>query len=194
MARRKLKGRGKNLPDNAKRVFKGEIYDVWQWEQEMYDGSKKIFEKIRRPGSAIVIAVVGDKIILQEQEQPRRKPFLSLPGGRCDKGEEAVESARRELLEETGYSSDNFVLWKEMGMASTMEWKKYYYIAKNCKYIQEPEFENGEKIKNKLIDFNEFLMLSEEETFRDKDLIRDLLYFRLHPEKQEEFKKLLFNK
>jgi len=31
-------------------VHQGVIFDVYQWEQEMYDGSIKIFEKLKTPG------------------------------------------------------------------------------------------------------------------------------------------------
>lgn len=37
------------IPENAKLVFKGKIFDTYQWEQEMYDGSRVTFEKIKRP-------------------------------------------------------------------------------------------------------------------------------------------------
>lgn len=183
----------KYFPKNAKCVFKGIIHEIWQWEQEMFDGSKQVFEKIKRPSSASVIAVVDDKIIFQEQEQPCRVPFLSLPGGRCDEGEEPIESAKRELLEETGYASDNIILWKEIKMPSTMAWKKHIFVARNCKRVQDPKLENGEKIKNKFISFDELLMISENDKFRDKDLIRLFLHMRLHPEEREEFRKFLFD-
>ena len=35
------------IPENAKRVFKGIIFDVYQWEQELYNGSKAVFEKLK---------------------------------------------------------------------------------------------------------------------------------------------------
>ncbi|KKP89624.1 MAG: NUDIX hydrolase [Candidatus Moranbacteria bacterium GW2011_GWC2_37_73] len=32
------------IPEHAKKVFSGTFFDVYQWEQEMFDGSKKIKE------------------------------------------------------------------------------------------------------------------------------------------------------
>lgn len=97
------------LPSEANLVFKGKIFEVWQWEQEMFDGTKETFEKLKRANTALVIPLVGKNILIQEQEQPDKPgPFLSLPGGRCDESEKPLEAAKRELLEETGYASDDW--------------------------------------------------------------------------------------
>tara|TARA_Y100000031_G_C8045433_1_gene303670 strand:- start:344 stop:646 length:303 start_codon:yes stop_codon:yes gene_type:complete len=83
------------LPENAKRVFKGVIFDVYQWEQEMFDGSFDTFERLKRPDTAQVIPVVGDKILVQVQKQPNMiKSCFSLPGGRCEEGEDPMVAAK----------------------------------------------------------------------------------------------------
>lgn len=181
----------KPLPKNAKLAFKGIIYEVWQWEQEMFDGSKNPYERLKRPDTAAVIALVGDKIMLSEEEQPYKGAFLSLPGGRCEESEAAIDAAKRELLEETGYASDDIFLWKAFHPARTILWNDDYFIARDCKKVQEPNPEDGEHIKTRLISFEEFLMLSENEQFRHQSLKCQLLHMRLHPEEQAEFKKLL---
>ena len=59
------------IPKHAKRVFKGVIFDVYQWKQKMYDGSFKTFEKIKRPDTVIVFPVLDNgKILLTKQSQP----------------------------------------------------------------------------------------------------------------------------
>ncbi|MBU4368171.1 NUDIX domain-containing protein [Patescibacteria group bacterium] len=111
------------LPTSAKMVFKGEIFEVWQWKQKMFDGSIQTFEKLRRTNTAQVIPAVGDKILIQIQEQPdRKKSFNSIPGGRCDWGEEPLIAAKRELLEETGYISDDWTLWREENPIGKIIW------------------------------------------------------------------------
>lgn len=180
------------LPPNAELKFKGVIFDIYQWKQKMFDGSTKTFERLKRPNSVVIIPVVGNKILIQEQEQPGRPVFPSLPGGRCDEGEEPLESAKREFLEETGYISNNWELWNTTKPYNKMVWTIYRFIVRDCVFKQNPVLDAGEKITTKLISFDEFVMFSENEKFRDKELIITLLKLRLHPEKQEEFKKLLF--
>ncbi|MFZ2149837.1 MAG: hypothetical protein WAV15_01615 [Minisyncoccia bacterium] len=31
------------IPPDAKRVFRGVVFDVYHWEQELYDGARTIF-------------------------------------------------------------------------------------------------------------------------------------------------------
>jgi len=41
------------LTSQAQRVFKGIIFDVYQWKQKMFDGSQGIFEMLKRPDTAL---------------------------------------------------------------------------------------------------------------------------------------------
>ena len=107
MALSNKKSGKEKLPPHAKLAFKGKIFEVWQWEQEMFDGTTAIFERVKRPNTAQVIPVVGDKILIQTQFQPHEpKPYTALAGGRCDEGEDPLKETQRELLEETGNASD----------------------------------------------------------------------------------------
>ncbi|MDI6777666.1 MAG: NUDIX hydrolase [Patescibacteria group bacterium] len=182
------------LPKNAKRVFKGVIFEVWQWKQKMFDGSTAIYEKLERSDSVEIIPVVGDKILIQIQRQPDRPKFLSLPGGVCDKGEKPPATAKRELLEETGFFSRDWTLLKKYEPYSKIVWNVYTYLAKNCEYKKEQRLDAGEKIKLKLLTFEEFLMLSDEPTFRHKSLKDMLIRARFNKKSRKEFKKLLFGK
>ncbi len=72
------------LPDNAKKVFTGHIFDVYQWPQEMFDGSTKTFELLKRPDTVQIIAIDNGELVLVNDEQPGRTPRIHFPGGRVD--------------------------------------------------------------------------------------------------------------
>jgi 8-oxo-dGTP pyrophosphatase MutT (NUDIX family) len=61
-----------------------------------------------RPDVVLVAAVTPDEnvVFVRQWKQGRRAFMIELPGGMCDPGEAAEESARRELLEETGYACE----------------------------------------------------------------------------------------
>lgn len=54
--------------------------------------------------------------------------------------------------------------------------------------------DSGEKIKCKLLSFDEFLFLSENNLFRNKDTIIELLKIRLEEGKKARFREQLFGK
>jgi ADP-ribose pyrophosphatase len=181
------------LPPHAKRVFKGEIFEVWQWEQEMFDGTTEIFENIWRYPSVEVIAVVGDKIIIEEQDQPDRKDIISLVSGRADQSEDMLAEAKRELLEETGHQSDDWqLLWKERAEGKVLH-DVHFFVARNCVQIQGQNLDAGERITTQLISFDELVALVDEPRFHGSPhLLKLLLRAQTDPIKKEELRKMLF--
>ncbi len=179
------------IPDNAKKVFGGVLFDVYQWEQELFDGTKTLFEKLKRPDTVVVFPVLDDgKIILTEQEQPGKEPFIGTTGGRVDEGEDILEAAKRELLEESGYEASGFVLWDAQHPTSKIDWVVYTFIAKGLKKVSDMNLDAGEKIALKLVSLDEFIEIAINKNFVEKEIIPKLYEAKLHPEKKEELKKL----
>ena len=52
MTERTLPAGAHLIPPEAKCVFRGKIFDVYQWPQRLYDGSTATFEMLRRRGIA----------------------------------------------------------------------------------------------------------------------------------------------
>ena len=180
-----------NIPENAKRVFEGTIFDVYQWEQELYDGSKAIFEKIVRPDTVTIIPVLPDgRILLIEDSQPSRDTVLTPPAGRIEEGETPEEAARRELLEETGYVVDSVELLSEIHPVGKLDWVIYWFAGRGAKKIQESEPDAGEKIIPKIVSFEEFIEGSDGENTH-KELAPFLLQARADPKKMGELRQKL---
>lgn len=184
---------GTSIPSRAKLAFKGKVFEVWQWEQELFDGSVEIFEQLKRQNTAQVIPVVGNNILIQRESQPNlSQSFLSLPGGRSLPNEKPIDAAKRELLEETGYTSDDWVLCKEQNSIGRIDWAVYTYIARNCIFHKPPRLDPGEKINTHFVTFEEFIMLSDDQSFYERELIPLLLYARFDQKVKDEFHDLLF--
>ncbi len=181
------------IPENAKRVFKGVIFDVYQWEQEMYDGTKAKFEKLKRPDTVVVFSVLPDgKILLTKQEQPGKEPFVGATGGRVDEGENILFAAKRELLEESGYEAEEFILWDAQQPISKIEWAVYTFIAKGLKKVSDLHLDAGEKIKlvPSTLDTLIEIATKTHQDFYEKEIIVKFFEAKLDPNKMEELRKL----
>lgn len=179
------------IPDNAKRVFKGVLFDAYQWEQEMFDGSKATFEKLKRSDSVVVFPVLPDgKIILTEQEQPGGEPFIGATGGRVDEGEEILAAAKRELLEESGYEAEEYVLWDARHPANKIDWVVYTFIAKGLKKVADLHLDAGEKIKLLPVNFDELVEIAINDNFSEKEMVTKFFEAKLDSKKMEELKEL----
>ena len=180
-------------PDSAKKVFDGVIFDVYQWEQEMFDGTKATFEKLKRPDTVVVFPVLPDgRIILTQQEQPGKKPFIGATGGRVDEGEDILSAAKRELLEESGYEAEEFILWDSQHPLSKIDWVVYTFIAKGLKKVAELNLDGGEKIKLMPVTLDELINAATNghQDFYEKEIIVKLFEARLDPKKMQELKEL----
>lgn len=180
------------IPDHAKRVFEGVVFDVYQWEQELYDGAKATFEKLKRHDTVVVFPVLLDgRILLTEQEQPGKEPFIGATGGRVDEGEEILAAAKRELLEESGYEAKKYILWHAEQPASKIEWAVYFFIAKDLKKVADLNLDGGEKITLKPVTFDEFIKIGTSgQYFAEREIVPKLLEATFYPEKKEELRKL----
>lgn len=182
------------IPSHAKKVFQGEIFDVYQWPQKMYDGETRIFEKAKRDDSAVIIPITSDgKIIIANESQPGTKASIDLITGRIEEGETALAGAKRELLEETGYQAKKWILLEAFQPVGKIDWVVYCFIAKDCKKIAEQNLDGGEKINLIYVSFDEFvkIILQKKET---TNLKVKLLEAKLDPKKMQALKKLLGTK
>ncbi len=184
----------KKIPDNAKKVFEGVLFDVYQWDQEMFDGSFATFEALKKRSSVTVLGVTLDNhIIVNDEEQPVRGKFIALPGGLCEKDATPIENAKREFLEETGYTFSSFDTWfvTDPLHYAKMEWDNHFFIAKGCTKIADQQLDPGEKIQTHLYSFDEFLELRTNPEFRNKDLIPILDKAVNSEEEKQKLKDLL---
>lgn len=179
------------MPPDAKLAFKGVLFDVYQWEQEMFDGSKATFERIKRPDTVIVFPVLPDgKILLTKQEQPAAPPFIAGAGGRMEDGEDPEEAARREMLEETGYEAKEFVLWDAQQPVGKIDWAVYTFIAKGVTKVADLNLDAGEKIELYPVSFDEFLEIGTKDNFAEREIVPLILQALADPKKKEDLKQM----
>lgn len=76
---------------------------------------RKFTYQFRPHGRVVHIVALthrGEVVLERQYRHPARKWLLEIPAGSVDPGETVVEAAKRELMEETGYSAKK---WRTLG-------------------------------------------------------------------------------
>ena len=183
------------IPPHARCVFSGVLFDVFQWEQELFDGSTAAVEAVRRlPSVQILATTPDDRVILLREEQPFVGRFVAVPGGRIDRGHTPEETVLRELREELGMAPEGIEPWQTETFGSNIQWTTHDFIARRCRQVGEPEREPGERIEPYLVTFERLLEESERPDFRNKVLANRLFRMRHTPGAIESFRERLFGR
>jgi ADP-ribose pyrophosphatase len=95
-------------PDASRTVYDGKLFDVTV--ERWGENDREIVE---HPGAVAIVAVDGDGMVtlVRQLREAARKNLLELPAGTLEEGESPLESARRELEEETGQTGGT---WREL--------------------------------------------------------------------------------
>lgn len=135
------------IPPEAKRVFHGVMFDVYQWPQKLFDGTTATYEMLRRPDTAQIIAIKDGKFIVLNEQQAGRPAFLRFPGGRVEPGESWQEAAAREGKEELGLTFASWRLIDVVQPFTKLDWFVANLVATDVTEVDEPSPEGGEKIE-----------------------------------------------
>ena len=99
--------------------------------------------------SVIVIAITQEKeYIITIQNRIKDKLIAEFPSGYIENGEDPIETAKRELKEETGYVSDDlFIIDEAYTSPGTDNSKTYIVVANNCIKTDEKREDGTELVE-----------------------------------------------
>lgn len=115
--------------------------------------------QVRCPRFAIVVARTRDGRVVSVRNYKHGigDVTLDLPAGMIEEGEEALASARRELLEETGYRAE---CWRALGEytlhANYGCGRGFFFLAENAECVAEPESGDLEEMDVFLMSMDEW--------------------------------------
>ncbi len=131
---------------DTKTVYEGRILKVREDKVRLPDGNISTREWIEHPGAVIVIATLPDGKVLMERQfrYPLRQHMIELPAGKIDAGEAPLSTAKRELLEETGYVANEWqhIMTVHPCIGYSNERMEFYY-AKGLT-LQKRQLDDGE--------------------------------------------------
>ena len=88
-------------------AYDGRFLKVSRDRIRLPDGKESQREFIRHPGAVVILPLLDDGRVLLERQYryPNDRVFIEFPAGKIDAGEASLDSAKRELEEETGYTA-----------------------------------------------------------------------------------------
>ena len=95
-------------------VYIGKLLHVMRRTVQLPNGRTTTREMIHHPGAAAMVVIDSENRVVFERQwrSPMDAAFWEIPAGKIDPGEAPFETARRELLEETGMTASK---WVELG-------------------------------------------------------------------------------
>ena len=100
--------------NNRSTIHKGKVFELIRENVTLENGTTTDVEFIEHPGATAVIPFLDDNriVLLKQYRHALKKHIWEIPAGTLDPQEEIISCARRELIEETGYSATQ---WHKLG-------------------------------------------------------------------------------
>jgi len=167
------------------RVFKVRE-DLCERESDKKESSFFVCEN---PDWVNVIALTKNKevVLIEQFRHGIEEVILEIPGGMIDDDDEDTETAaRRELLEETGFSSDKFILLgKSRPNPAIQNNTVFHYLAPDCEKTEDVSFDEHESVLTKIVSLEDAKSLIADGTISHSLVIAAFYYFSIYHQKEK---------
>ncbi|HEX2951188.1 MAG TPA: NUDIX hydrolase [Armatimonadota bacterium] len=100
----------KEIQVDSSLAYDGHFLKIQSDTVRLPDGKTGKREYIKHPGAVVILPLFEDGRLLLERQfrYPLDQVFIEFPAGKIDAGEDSLDCAKRELLEETGYTAKDW--------------------------------------------------------------------------------------
>ena len=112
--------------------------------------------------AAAIVALddAGNIILKKEYRHCYQEKLIEIPAGVLEASEDPPKAAKRELLEETGYTSDQWTyLGKTVESSAKLTNYMHIFLAENCKKVSKQKLDYGEDIEVIEVDFDHAIQM-----------------------------------
>lgn len=97
--------------------------------------------------NVIPLTPEGNVVLIHQFRHGTEEVTIEVPGGLVDPGEAPIDTASRELMEETGYAAEEVIpIGKVTPNPAFLDNHCYSFLARGAKKVAEPQFEGSEDI------------------------------------------------
>jgi ADP-ribose pyrophosphatase len=164
-------------------VYSGGFLHVHRDVVQLPDGSRTAREYIRHPGAVGIVALLddGQVLLVRQHRYPHRRDFIEIPAGKLEPDEPALETGKRELLEETGYVAAQWTLLGVIHNAIAYSDEAIeLYLAKGLT-LRTQALDHGEFLEVLTVPFAEALAMTRDGRVTDVKTIVGLYWASLAP-------------
>lgn len=136
-------------------------------------------EVLVHPGAVAIVPMVdSDHVcLIRNFRVAVEKTLIEVPAGTLEPNEPPLDTAGRELIEETGYTAGKIELLTTFYMSPGIQNEKMYvYLATDLK-LGDTAREEGEEIENLVVRWDEALAMLERGEIEDSKSVAALLFY-----------------
>lgn len=165
------------MSDTGKPLFTGRRFHVERVAQPCNDGTTRDREVIVHPGSVVIVPLVSaDEVCLVEVVRVAvGTALLELPAGTLDRDEPPLETAARELAEETGYRAGRIESAGEFWMSPGILRERMHLFVACDLTAGEQALEPGELITTRIVPWSEAVAMCLDGRIEDAKSVAALL-------------------
>lgn len=141
------------------------------------DGVTRSREIVRHPGAVAILALLdADHVVLIDNYRISvDKTLLEVPAGTLEPNEPPLETAKRELIEETGYQASDWLPLAEFYLSpGILDERMHVFVARNLTHVGQ-SLEGGEEIAPRIVPWSDAVTWATDGTIADAKSIAAIL-------------------